>query len=302
MKSKKNSNTKIRLTKWWKAKKEAFFVILFCLIFIALFALLIASTNSNWPESWQITFMISILICSSIAVAHPLFKKERVTIPELIVVGICVLLLLIAVIIFASVATGIYRDPIIQISASFTGGLMTLYGVGLTIKYNRLAKEEDDIIKAKPNIFPIGQQTWKSLIGTEKLERDIEPQPELGNLKAIKDGINAYAFAPIYLANSDLSMCTLKGIIINGKYYIVFRYDVVLPRGSANCFKLDYCFELKEEIDSVELVVGDMLENTYTCLVSFALDSAKKKKAKQINIMGTLETKLLDAKLIDFFC
>lgn len=295
----KTNNNK--LCKLWKNHKEDIIETLFGLIFIGLFAFLVSSVANNWSENWQTIFMILILICSLIIVAYPLFKKQKSSIPELMVIGVCVLLLLISVIVFASVATGVYREPIIQISASFTGGLMALYGVGLTIKHNRLAKESDDILKAKPNIFPIGQQTWKSLAGTTKLERNIEIIPGLNNLKLVKGDNNSYSFAPIYLANSDLSMCVLKGIVVNDTKYIVFKYDVVLLKGSANCFKLDYCFELKESIGSVRFVAGDMLGNIYSCLMSFDCIDGKKNKPKQIRILGTLKTNPLDKRLIDIF-
>ena len=297
--SKGNLNSKN--AKQWNGLKEKIFETIFCAVFLSLFILLLASTKYSWHEFWQISFMISLLICSSIAVAYPLFKKAKITIPELIIVGHCVLLLLISVIIFTSVFTGIYRDPIIQISASFTGGLMTLYGVGLTVKYSRLAKEQEDIKKAKPNIFPIGQQTWKSLIGIMKLERDIELQIDLSNLKIVNKGTNLYSFAPIHLANSDLSMCTFKGIIINEKNYLVFMYDVVLLKGSANCFKLDCYFEYKETIESIQLVLGDMLGNNYSCFVSFDASIKKNNKTTQIHINGVFEIMPADKHLPDVF-
>lgn len=283
-----------------KNKKEIMLELIFLITYATLFVLLVISTK-YWKECIQNTIMITILVASLMVVIYPLIKRGRIFFYEVLIVIACALLLLAAVIVFASVSTGTYRDPIIQISASFVGGVIALYGVGLTIKYNRLAKEQDDIEKAKPNIFPVGQQTWKSLTGTSKLERDIEPQLELSSLKKTNNNTNAYSFAPIYLANSDLSMCTLKGIVINDKNYIVFKYDVVLLKGSTNCFKLDYCFELKEDINSIQLVVGDMLGNTYACLMSFEYGSDKRKKSKQIHIMGTSETKLLDKNLMDVF-
>ena len=299
-----NTNSKkmkTQCTKWWENHKYQIIKWGFLLVNFCLLVLLTISVKLPWEEVVQNCLMATILLLSLIAVFYPLIKREKSTKSELVIVGICVLLILISAIVFGAYSTGIYREPFIQISAAFVGGAITLYGVGLTIKYNRLAKEQDDIEKAKPNIFPIDPQTWKSLEGIAKLERDIEPQLELSSLKKTNNNTNAYSFAPIYLANSDLSMCTLKGIVINDKDYIVFKYDVVLLKGSTNCFKLDYCFELKEDINSIQLVVGDMLGNTYACLVSFEYGSDKRKKFKQIHIMGTLETKPLDKNLANVF-
>ena len=282
-------------TKWIVIK------IVFGILFLCSFSIMLLSTNLQWDESLKNGSMFIILLLSILAVFYPLLNKEKTPALEIAIVGICVLLLVIAVITFASVATGNLREPVIQISAAFIGGAITLYGIGLTIKYNRIAKEEDDIKKAKPNFFPISKQIWSSLANDTKLVRDVELIQERCNLDVSRPNEMSYSFSPIYLTNSDQAMCALDGIIINDKYYIVFKYGVVLLKESINCFKIDYSFSSKEEIETVQLVAGDMINNIYTCEVSFEYETSVKKNKKQIAIMGVLNIKKLDKKHEDAF-
>lgn len=270
---------------------------IFMLLFIAAFVLLVVSTSQNWGDAFQSVVMVLILVMSLLATLYPLIKKEKTSIPEMVFVFLCFSLLVASVIVFASLATDKYKDPVTQISAACVGGLLSLYGIGLTIKYNRLEKEKDVIEKAKPNVFPIGEQMWASLDKTSKNIRDIEIRTDLSTLEKAKRGDKCYEFVPIYLANSDLSMCTFKGIVVNDNETIVFQYDNVLLKGNNNCFILDYCFKYIDEIESIQLVLGDMLGNTYGCYVSFDLENKNNRNKTPIYIKGTRKIQPLDAKM-----
>lgn len=281
--------------------KERVIVLIFMVVFTALFALLLASVNNHWNEAFQTVDMLLILAMSLVATIYPLIKKGRTKLPELLFILVCVSFLVASVIVFASFATDKYKDAVIQISASCIGGMIALYGIGLTIKYNRLEKEKDDVAKAKPNIFPIGEQMWDSLEGPSKIVRGIEIRPDLSTLVKAKRGDTCYDFAPIYLANSDLSMCTFKGIVVNDNEVVVFQYDNVLLKSSNNCFKLDYCFKYDEEIENVQLVLGDMLGNTYGCYMSFVLEKKNNRNKTLILIKGTRKIQPLNIKALSVF-
>lgn len=278
-----------------KNVKESIAEIIYSGLFLLLFVLLTLSTYFKWDEMYQNIIMSSILLFSFVAAIYPLVKKNKTDWSERIIVIVSFTLLIVAVIVFASVSTGIYREPVIQISASVTGGLLALYGIGLTIKFNRLEKEKDDIEKAKPNVFPISDEVWEQLPNGSKLERSIIIHPSLTKLSKAKRTDACYSIAPIYLENSDLSMCTFKGIGINDEGFIVFGFDNVMLKGSVNCFYIDYSFVFSKEIESVQLVLGDMYKNTYSCYVSFGIDKSRNRKNKPIYIYGIKKIALMDA-------
>lgn len=270
-------------------------------IFIASYGIcgvfaVIASSN-KWPNE-ALTFIGALLLILSFAVLiRPLLTKEKIDAVEITFIIICSFILIAAVVSYA------YNPPkdgepdksgVIQIIAAVVGGLITLYGVGLTIKFNRVAKEEDEINKAKPNIFPVGEETWAQLDENTKIQRDLFVRKDLSDFEEAKKTDEGYYFAPLFLANSDLSMCTLKGIGINDKKFVVLHYDNILLKGSNCCFFVDYKFKTDEIINSIQLVLGDMLGNTYSCYVSFYIDEKKNRKKKPIYITSVLETTLMN--------
>ena len=258
-----------------REKTELTIDLSFSATYLVLFILLLVSVYCNFYTWLQTIFMALILLLCLAAVFYPLIKKNKVTILETMVVVLCFLMLAAAIISFASVSTGPYRDPIIQISAALLGGGITLYGVGLTIKSNRLERERYEIEKARPTVFPIGENTWKQLRKDSRIELIPEVRKDLSNLMEPKKTDESYSFAPLLLANSDLSMCTLKGIAINKEQCIVFHFDI------------DYEFVPNGELQSVQLILGDMYGNTYYKDVSFDVLSVGQKK-KEIVVMGTL--------------
>ena len=281
--------------------KETIFKSIFFVIFLALFALLVISVNVPWNEVFHFIFMFLILLMAFVFVLYPLIKKERTNFWEIIFVVFCILLLVAGVIIFDSLAKGTLRDPVIQISAAAIGGLISLYGIGLTIKYNRIHKEEDDIEKAKPNIFPISKQMWDSLDKNMKYVKDIEIRNDLSTVSERTKGNYTYQIVSVFVANSDLSMCTFKGMIVNGNDNIVFQYDNILLKGSNNCFNINYFFKTSDELNNLQLVLGDMLGNVYACCVSFVVEENKKTKTRIINIMSTLKTEILNSDKFNIF-
>lgn len=278
------------------------YIFIFLLLICA--GLTIAASVFGWPTG-VLTILGGLLLFLSFAVLiRPLLTKEKIDFIETFFIVFCAFLLVSAVVTYA------YNPPkenepdksgVVQIMSAVVGGLITLYGVGITIKFNRVAKEQDEISKAKPNVFPVSDEVWEQLPDVLKLERSIIVHPNLTNLNKAKRTDACYSIAPIYLENSDLSMCTFKGIGINDKYFIVFNFDNVMLKGSINCFFVDYPFISKEDIKSVQLVLGDMYQNTYSCYVSFDVDNSRKRKNKPIYIYGVKKMAVMDAEKYETF-
>ncbi len=260
--------------------------------------LAIIASAFGWPTSALTPIGGLLLFFSFTILIRPLLTKEKIDVIETIFIVFCAFLLVSAVITYA------YNPPkenepdksgVIQILTAVVGGLITLYGVGITIKFNRMAKEEDEIKKAKPNVFPVSEEAWKQLPDSLKLERYIFVRSDLSGFETAKRTDRCFNITPIILENSDLSMCTFKGIKINDDRFIVLQFDSVILKGSVNHFYIDYNFKYNGKIESIQLILGDMYNNTYSCKVSFDIDDSRKRKNKSISIYGVLKTELLDA-------
>lgn len=293
---KKSSNKYSAILKY---KKYAFIFLYFVFAVLAVIA-----SAAKWSNSAIICIGAILLILSFAVLIRPLLTKEKIDIVE------AVFIIIDSFILIAAVVTYAYNPPkenepdksgVVQILAAVIGGLITLYGVGLTIKFNRVAKEEDEINKAKPNVFPVSDEVWEQLPEAIKIERNVMIHSSLTNLEKAKRTDVRYSIAPVYLENSDLSMCTFKGIGINDNSFIVFNFDNVVLKGSANCFCINYQFKFDKEIESVQLVLSDMYNNIYSCYVSFMIDDSKKRKNKTIYVYGVLKTELMNADKYEMF-
>lgn len=243
-----------------------------------------------------------LLAVAAIAVILPLTRKSKM--PWWAIVGmlLCLMLLIYAVIVFCAVVPEKFQTATTSVLAASVGGLFTLYGVGLTIKDSRMQKEEDGVEKAKPNVFVVSNEKLNAKDGLTKNNICPDINISLSTLKPAKDQKDFYSFAPFSLANSDLAMCTFQGVTINNSLAIVFQYDNVLLKGSKNRLTVDYDFDLEEDLQSIELVLGDMLGNLYSCNVSFnTKTSGKKKKKTTISILGVCGLAPIDEKLAKSF-
>ena len=219
-----------------------------------------------------------MLLCMIYSILKSLIKKERNNWLDWIEVSLSILLAIIIVIAFASASPLAIKDAVIQISSAVIGGSLTLYGVGLTIKYSRLEKEDDEIRKAKPVVFPISELTWGSIPKEKRNNIFVEINEDLSELKSSKSK-SAYSVFTLLIANSDASLCGLFGLEINNKI-IKFKYEQILAKNSYNmiAFELSsdgYRFLLDEEIDSVSVLLIDMLGNLYECVSKFEVDEYK---------------------------
>ncbi len=259
---------------------------LWIVIFVVSSILAILSSILNWDN--RLTIAIgSVLLSSTIAVLiRPLLTKEKMDLVENVFVVLCSILLIATFIAYSLAPSDYDKSGVIQILAAVIGGFITLYGVGMTIKYNRLAKIEDEIKMAKPHVFSVGNETIKRLFSEKGKERSVEISDSLSTTVKVKKVAANYAFLSIAIANSDAATCTLKGFVLNDCDMIVLQYDYVMTKGSTNLFTLNYFFKYKEEIKSVDIILGDMLDNIYLAQTSFSTLSIKRTGAKEIVING----------------
>lgn len=268
-------------------------VLLIELIFVVLFV--ISATLFGFSLGYRIDNLLAVslavmLILMIFSIVKSLIKKERNNWLDWIEVSLSIALAICIVIAFASASPLEIKDAVIQISSAVIGGSLTLYGVGLTIKYARIEKEEDEIKKAKPVVFPISDVTWNSTPKDKRNDIFVEINKDSSEIKP-SNSKNSYSLFTLLIANSDASLCGLYGVAINKKI-IRFEYEQILSKNSSNQILFEssskgYQFNIKEKINSVSLLLVDMLGNIYECVSRFEINNYR-----EIKINAFLEIKL----------
>ena len=226
-----------------------------------------------------------MLFCLPLLIVQPLVSDKKIRLFEWISVSICfVSFIVIASIYIASIPEENFRVALLTLTSSSIGGLLTLFGVGLTVKYARLERKEEELKRLKPNVFPISETTWAGLQQDKKTKVLFEINEEWSEPKKTKSSDkSSYYLESMLIGNSDISLSVLCGILINGKL-IKSKYDTVLLKNSFYLFIIDYRFQLPEEIKTVSLILEDMLHNLYEASMNFEVSPEKKKGSKSMEL------------------
>ncbi len=270
-------------------KRNNLVEIISCSLTIASLALLLIFIIVRNEYGLAIALAVN-LICLLFNIIKSLIKKEPNSWFDWVETGLSIILTIIIVVVFAAAFPLEIKDAIVQITAAVIGGSLTLYGVGITIKYSRIEKEKEEIKKARPVVFPISEVTWGSIPKEKRNDIYIEINKNSSELKP-SNSENAYSLFNLFIANSDASLCGLFGMLINGKI-IKLEYEQIMAKNSNNQIIFEsttggYKFYVKSKINEVSLLLLDMLGNIYECVSRFEID-----KYKNIKINAFLETKL----------
>ena len=235
---------------------------------------------------------VFIIVFSLISIIRPLTTKGKITVCEWIDIAIGFVVTVVLLVPFiSSIGDEILRNTTVAISSAVIGGVLTLFGVAITIKYNRLAKEEEYLRQIKPYIYIVGDESWNTLVDSKKETGELNVKDEFSDTQRAKKEKKYYDFKPIIIGCSDIVTCTFDGILINDEYIIKFDYERVLLKGSFTKFFINYQFVYKEEIASVKLILSDLLKNVYTANVNFIIDKTDKNN-KQIKINSVYDIEL----------
>ena len=246
------------------------------------FAIGLSNGNPNYilvPSLILFAFLTGKII-------YLLISREKTSgwdIAEACINFVAVVPLLIAYV--ASIPNNSLREITSQFVAAIMGGLFTLAGVALTIKNTRLNRIEDDIKKARPMVFPIAEETAASL---KISERKVEYAKWNTNFKKAKDSEKAYVLDDLYLANSDLAMCSFHGFCINNMI-LYSDYGQVIHREENVLLKQHVRFKCPNNITDVSLILLDMLGNEYLAKAEFVIETRGKDKAIRILSLFTAE-------------
>lgn len=278
-------------------RKRRFKKALPSLIILAVYATAYtAMVLSLLTKNASVAFISSfaILICSILLIAKPLTTNEKMGVLGWLesIMYFTVSIILVSVYIFTIVPSD-YKATAITIFSTCIGGVMTLYGVGVTIKYSRIDKHNDELKRIRPNIVFISPNSWNNLPSDKKMSFLVEVNEEQSDLKAADKTSRKSMFFPIRIANLGETMVTVYGIMINDAT-IKFDYESVLMRNSFNELIINYKFESLQHIDEIIMLFEDIQRNIYFAKMRFNVEEKKINKTTKIDVTSVTEMKLID--------
>ncbi len=119
-------------------------------------------------------------------------------------------------------------------------------------------------------------------------ERKIEYAKWNAEFKKAKDSEKAYVLDDLYLANSDLAMCSFHGFCINNMI-LYSDYGQVIHREENVLLKQHVRFKCPSNITDVSLILFDMLGNEYLAKAEFVIETRGKDKVIKILSLFTAE-------------
>lgn len=252
-------------------------------------SLLIASSANNWPGYWTVAFFVLYVCMLLISIAKPLYSREKLRALDWFEVIFHFFTIVIFAIVDAIYLRDFFTETTTEIICVILGGLLTLYGVGISIKFNIWGEQERERNNLKPHVFPVAQETWNNT--KTELKRFKTIKEIFTNLDESDNKKPHFHFGDIKLYNSDHATCTFKGLLINESQFLINKFDEVLIKDSFNCFIIDYRFQI-DNLKTIKVVFGDMLDNTYVGLAHFHVIENKPKKESVIEICGIMNISL----------
>ena len=278
-----------------RVKKLLPSLIILCAYAIAYLVMIIALANKNAVMAFMSSLVI--LICSILLIAKPLTTNEKMGAWGWIeaIVYFTISIILISVYIF-SIVPEESKTTAITILSTFIGGLIALYGTGITIKYSRIDKREDELKRIRPNVIPISDNSWQRISSDRKFSFATDINEELSTLKKAEKKTSSIEFEPIRLANLGETIVTVYGVIVNGEL-IKFDYEAVLIKDSFNELLIRYCFDYSEEIDEIILIIEDVQRNSYFAKMRYTIGKRKNSLKTKIEITSILDLKMIDENI-----
>lgn len=195
-------------------------------------------------------------------------RKDATTYPNFLIIGDFVLSFLLLILLIYKIPDQTLQTIVVTMSAALIGGLLTLIGVIMTIKKSDNDRKEEEIKKAKPIVFVIGNNNIKKEPTTNiKIMSSLLKK---GTLKSSNESESSYLIRDIVLSNSDNSYVTIRGFKINEDYHI-FDRGQILDKNTRVLIRTDYRFTYKRKIKDVSILIEDLLYNLYELPVEFHL-------------------------------
>lgn len=242
------------------------------------------------------TIVLSIVnaTCFILSMINPLLAKVRTGMFEIITaVWFSIVFVLIAVAYMYYIPNDKLSNIVLTIVSSTLGGFLTLLGVGLTIKHAKIVKEEDEIKALRPSVYMIDESTWKTIPKDKKITTKVGINDEFSDFERADKTKTRYELSPLFIANSDVSICDIYGIMIN-EQLIKFQFERVLPKNSLSKLTFDYQFEFEGNIESIDIILEDVFHNAYLAHANFDVSKKQNSMVSKIKILSVMDIVIVD--------
>lgn len=274
-------------------KVHSLFMLILNAVNLASFITLTICAKNGW-EVPSLILSVVVVACFILAMINPLLSKIKSDLFDIITaVWFSIVFVFIAVCYMFLIPDEKLSNIILTLTSSTLGGFLTLLGVGLTIKHSKLAKEEDEIKALMPNIYMIDESTWKTIPEDKKSSTKIGILDEYSDFKRADKTKKRYELSPLLIANSDLSLCDVYGIMIN-EQLIKFQFERVLPKNSMSKLISDYQFEYDEKIKSIDIILEDVFHNAYLAHTNFNIVEKQNSKIIKIKILSIVDIVIVE--------
>ena len=184
------------------------------------------------------------------------------------------------------------REVCVPIVSTILGGLITMFGVGITIKVTRKDKEDEYLRIYKPNftIFkpdPI-QTSFSPKFETSIIELDNASKSILRNL----DGKGTFKLDRISISNSDFTIFTLVGVRFNNFLNINFKPLIINKGTNIICKIKNLHIKTDRTIKQIDLCINDAMNNLYYMPLEYIIS-----EHNVICVSGFGEMKLIKQKI-----
>ena len=142
----------------------------------------------------------------------------------------------------------ILKDIIIPIIASVIGGLFTVWGVYLTIKYEKEKEKEEKTLSHKPLICRLDPMQQYDAKDTVDFRLEDYNSEENGKIFGV-------------IKNTDNAILLIEGVSVNGELYKSVYGNVVDKNQIFNLYV--YVSEKINESDEVLFIIKDIMDNIY---------------------------------------
>lgn len=224
-------------------------------------------------NQWEIPLAISgliMLFAFFATLIEPILKKQRIQVFDWVVMVlsfICFIILLALYI--TAIPHSDFKNTVLALSSASIGGILTLMGVGLSIKYTRIYKEDDRLKELKPHLFIISGTRWSTLAKDKQTAAIVPLSKDQENNNITVNYDYEYKLELIRIANSDLSISVLRGIYFDDEF-VRFKYEMPLTKDSyTTLFFESFIFGTNHKIKNVSLLCEDILQNQYLVKLGF---------------------------------
>ena len=265
--------------------------------YIVLYALYVVASIFRWIVVVSICGVGLIFAMLSLFL-EPLFSKKRLNLFDIVaMIASFVSFIVLLALYISAIDNENLRVVLTALVAASLGGLLTLSGVAISIKYTRIYREEEILENLKPHFYVVSDARWNSLDKEKQISKTVPYIVDEGGADENLQHPTKYRLDHIRLGNPDLSICSLYGLSVDN-LFIKFTYEIPLTKDSFTALIFAHLMiDSDEEINDISLICEDIRNNFYAIKLGFITKNSSYFEGKEIQIKSTFPAEKLSFRL-----